>query len=48
VFFAVMTPIGVVMRRGGWDPLGRRGGRPSSWVAYPRRQHDPRHFEKMF
>ena len=49
VFFGVVTPLGVIMRLTGWDPLGRRGGsRPSYWVPYPERQRDPTHFEKMF
>jgi hypothetical protein len=49
VFFVVMTPIGVVKRLTGWDPLGRRRARAESyWVAYPTRQHDPKHFERMF
>lgn len=49
VFFLVLTPIGVVKRALGWDPLHRRA--PSSesfWLPYPPRQHNPRHYEKMF
>ena len=49
VFFLAVTPIGVVKRFTGWDPLGRRRSRRDSyWVAYSERQHDPKHFEKMF
>ena len=49
VFFLLVTPIGVVKRLTGWDPLGRRARRGESyWQAYPERQHDPRHFEKMY
>ncbi len=49
VFFLVVTPIGVVKRLTGWDPLERRApGRDSYWLPYEARQHDPRHFEKMF
>jgi hypothetical protein len=49
VYFFVVTPIGIVKRLSGWDPLGRRAaGSDSYWVAYSERQHDPRHFEKMF
>lgn len=35
LFVAVLTPVGVLMRVGGWDPLRRRQ-RPegSGWVAY--------------
>jgi len=49
VFFLVITPIGVVKRLSGWDPLSRRSARSGSyWKPYSERQHDPRHFEKMF
>ena len=47
VFFLVLTPIGLVKRAMGWDPLYRRGSpRDSFWHPYPPR--DPRHYEKMF
>jgi Saxitoxin biosynthesis operon protein SxtJ len=49
VFFLVITPIGVVKRLSGWDPLSRRGARSASyWKPYSERQRDPRHYEKMF
>ena len=49
VFFLVVTPIGVVKRLRGWNPLGRRGaGSASYWRDYSERQHNPRHYEKMF
>jgi hypothetical protein len=49
VFFLVVTPIGVVKRLSGWDPLSRRGPRGASyWRPYSKRQQDPRHYEKMF
>jgi hypothetical protein len=49
VFFGLVTPLGVLKRRWGWDPLRRRAPRaPSYWSAYPPRQRDPRHYEKMF
>ena len=49
VFFAVVTPIGVTKRLTGWDPLGRRrSNQESYWVPYAERQHDRKHFEKMF
>jgi Saxitoxin biosynthesis operon protein SxtJ len=47
VFFLVLTPIGLVKRAMGWDPLHRRAGsRDSFWLPYPPR--NPRHYEKMF
>jgi len=47
IFFLVMTPIGLVKRATGWDPLQRRSATGDSfWQPYPDR--DPRHYEKMF
>jgi saxitoxin biosynthesis operon SxtJ-like protein len=49
VFFLIVTPIGVVKRLFGWDPLSRRAGPSVSyWKPYSDRQRDPRHYEKMF
>jgi hypothetical protein len=49
VFFLVVTPIGVLKRLSGWDPLNRRGARSESyWKPYSERQRDPRHYEKMY
>jgi Saxitoxin biosynthesis operon protein SxtJ len=49
VFFAIVTPIGVIKRLFGWDPLNRRAARSESyWRPYSERQRNPRHYEKMF
>lgn len=49
VFFGIVTPIGVIKRWLGWDPLHRRAGASDSyWKPYSERQRDPRHYEKMF
>jgi len=49
VFFLIVTPIGVIKRLFGWDPLSRRGGQSASyWKPYSDRQLDPRHYEKMY
>ena len=49
VFFLIVTPIGVIKRLTGWDPLNRRSGRsPSYWRPYSERQRDTRHYEKMY
>jgi hypothetical protein len=49
VFFGIVTPIGIVKRRFGWDPLQRRAvAADSYWKPYTERQRDPRHYEKMF
>src|SRR6185295_12096291 len=47
IFFLVLTPIGLVKRAMGWDPLQRRSGpRDSFWEPYPPR--NSRHYERMF
>jgi len=49
VFFLVVTPIGVIKRLSGWDPLSRRSAPSTSyWTPYSERQRDPRHYEKMY
>lgn len=49
VFFFVLTPIGLVKRLTGWDPLLRRAAsRGSWWAPYSPRQRDRQHYEKMF
>jgi hypothetical protein len=49
VYFAIVTPIGVIKRMFGWDPLNRREVPGLSyWRPYSDRQRDPRHYEKMF
>ena len=49
VFFLVLTPIGLIKRAMGWDPLQRRAAsRDSFWEPYPEKQRDPRHYEKMY
>ena len=49
VFFLIVTPIGVIKRAFGWDPLHRRAaGGESYWKPYSERQRNPRHYEKMY
>ena len=49
VFFLIVTPIGVIKRSLGWDPLNRRAAPGESyWKPYSERQRNPRHYEKMF
>ncbi len=49
VFFVIVSPIGVVKRMLGWDPLNRRAAHNETyWKPYPERQRDPRHYEKMY
>ena len=47
IFFLVLTPIGLIKRAMGWDPLQRRSGSSHTfWQPYPER--NPRHYEKMY
>ena len=51
VFYLVVTPIGLFKRLRGWDPLERRPAAAAAatfWRPYPERQHDPRHFDRMY
>jgi hypothetical protein len=49
IFFLVVTPIGIVRRLTGGDPLGRRAPRAESyWKPYTERRADPKHYEKMY
>src|SRR6185295_20067313 len=49
IYFLVLTPIGVIKRATGWDPLNRRSESAETyWRPYGIRQHNPRHYEKMF
>jgi hypothetical protein len=48
-FFAIVTPIGILRRVLGGDPLSRRSPRSESyWRPYFTRQSDTRHYEKMY
>ncbi len=49
VYYIVLLPIGIVRRLSGADPLRRRHPPVgSSWVPYPARHRDPRHYDKSF
>jgi hypothetical protein len=49
VFYLVLTPLGLVRRALGGDPLGRKAaGAGSYWRPYPSRQRDRRHYQKMY
>ena len=49
VFFGVVTPIGLLRKLTGGDPLRRRASSAQSyWWPYPARQRDPKHYERMF
>jgi len=49
VFFLILTPIGLIKRAMGWDPLHRRATPADTyWHPYSERQLNPRHYEKMY
>ena len=49
VFFLIVTPIGLLRRLTGGDPLGRRAARTESyWKPYTERRSDVKHYEKMY
>ena len=47
-FLIVLTPIGLLWRIIGRDPLKRRKQNFDGWSAYPARYRDPNHFTKMY
>jgi hypothetical protein len=48
VFLVLITPMGLVWRIAGKDPLSRRRTSWPGWMPSPGRYHNPRHFDRMF
>ena len=48
LFGLVLTPLGLVWRVTGKDPLSRRRERWGGWSAYPARYRDRKHYERMY
>lgn len=48
IFSIVLTPISLVWRVIGRDPLQRRRRNWQGWTAYPARYRDSQHFTKMY
>jgi hypothetical protein len=48
LFGVVLTPLGLLWRLTGKDPLSRRREGWSGWSAYPARYRDRKHYERMF
>jgi hypothetical protein len=48
IFFLILTPLGLLWRVTGKDPLarGRKGWR--GWTPYPARYRSAKHFDRMF
>jgi hypothetical protein len=47
-FFLVLTPVGLVWRLIGKDPLARRRASWKGWTPYPARYRNAQHFTRMF
>lgn len=47
-FLVVLTPIGLLWRMLGRDPMNRSRTRYQAWTAYPVRYRDRKHFERMY
>jgi hypothetical protein len=48
LFGLVLTPLGLVWRLTGKDPLSRRREQRKGWSAYPPRYRDRKHYQRMF
>jgi hypothetical protein len=48
LFGLVLTPLGLLWRLTGKDPLTRRRERWSGWSAYPDRYRNHKHYERMY
>lgn len=48
LFVLVLTPLAVVWRIVGKDPLGRRRERAGGWTPYPARYRDVQHYRQMY
>jgi hypothetical protein len=49
VYFVVLTPIGIIRRLSGADPLARRDEKPpTNWRPYPEGHGSRTHYEKMY
>lgn len=48
LFGLVLTPLGLLWRLTGKDPLTRRRERWSGWSAYPDRYRNRKHYERMY
>ena len=48
LFAVVLTPVNLVWRLVGRDPLARRRERWPGWSPYPERYRDRKHYDRMF
>jgi len=48
LFGLVLTPLGLLWRISGKDPLARNRARWNGWTAYPSRYRNRKHYERMY
>jgi hypothetical protein len=48
LFIIVLTPVNLIWRLMGRDPLARRRDRWTGWSPYPPRYRDRKHYDRMF
>jgi hypothetical protein len=48
LFGLVLTPLGLLWRITGKDPLARTRARWNGWTAYPERYRNRKHYERMY
>jgi hypothetical protein len=48
LFMAVLTPMSLLWRLMGRDPLARRRKGWPGWSPYPERYRDRKHYDRMF
>jgi len=44
----ILTPVGLLWRMTGKDPLARQRSKWPGWSQYPPRYRDPQHYSRMF
>jgi hypothetical protein len=48
LFFLILTPVSLVWRMLGRDPLNRRRDKWPGWSSYPERYRNPKHYDQMY
>jgi saxitoxin biosynthesis operon SxtJ-like protein len=48
LFALVLTPVNLIWRAIGRDPLGRRRDKWPGWSAYPSRYRNQKHYDQMY
>ena len=48
LYFFLLTPMGLIWRAIGKDPMARQRASWPGWTRYPQRYRDPKHYERMY